>query len=113
MRNSAGLQSRTMEYRWGVVDASEPPDLRLVLGFVTVLEHRSPADGPFVDYKVMFFDVNGLPLTSFPPHQLALMASAGALAMAELEEESVDALENGPPPIAVLVPLAASEVSGA
>ncbi len=108
--HSAGLQSRTLEYRWGIVDASEPPDIRLVVGFVTVLEHRSPAEGPFVNYKIMFFDSDGQPLTSFPPQQLALLASAGALAMAELEEESADALENGPTPTAVLVPLATTEV---
>ena len=109
MRNSAGLQSRTLEYRWGVVDASEPPDIRLVLGYVTVLEHRSPADGPFVNYKLLFFDADGRPLTTFPAHEFALFASAAALAMAELEEEAADVWENGPVPLAVLVPLATPE----
>ncbi len=109
MRNSAGLQSRTLEYRWGVVDAAEPPDIRLVVGYVTVLEHRSPADSAFVNYKLMFFDADGRPLTTFPVSDFALMASAAALAMAELEEEADDALENGPPPLAVLVPLAVPE----
>ncbi len=109
MRDSA-KQSVTVEYRWGVVDAAEPPDIRLVVGFVTVLEHRSPADGPFIDYKILFFDAEGRPLTSFPPHQLALLASAGALAMAELGVgDAAKELVAGPPPSAVLVPLAVPE----
>lgn len=99
----------TTTYRWGVVDSAEPPDVRLVVGYVTVLEHRSPADSGFVDYKLVFFDAEGQPLTAFPPHQFALLASAAALAMAELEDEAASMLVNGPPPLAVLVPLAMPE----
>ncbi len=109
MRDSAALQSRTLEYRWGVVDAAEPTDIRLVVGYVTVLEHRSPADSAFVNYKLLFFDVDGRPITTFTAKGFALLASAAALALAELEEEAAVALENGPPPIAVLVPLAMPE----
>ncbi len=106
---SNAKQSITAEYRWGVVDASEPPDIRPVRGYVTVLEHRSPADSAFVTYKLMFFDVGGNQLTAFPFQDFMLMASAAALAMAELEEEAADALENGPPPLAALVTLAVPE----
>lgn len=111
MPNSAGLQSVTTEYRWGVVDASEPPDIRPVRGYVTVLEHRSPADGPLVTYRLLFSDADGLPLTTFPSQDFALMASAAGLAMAELEDEEAASsmLANGPPPHAVLVPLAMPE----
>ncbi len=109
LNKSAGLQSRTLEYRWGVVDASEPPDIRPVRGYVTVLEHRSPAEGPLVTYRLMFFDGDGNQLTAFPSGDFQLFASAAALAMAELEEEAADALENGPPSLAVLVPLATPE----
>ncbi len=105
MRNDA-RQSITTEHRWGVVDASEPPDIRLVLGFVTVLEHQTPVDGAFITYKLMFFDVNGLPLTAFPSENFQVFASAAALAMAQLEEEAADELKDGPEPIAALVPLA-------
>ncbi len=108
MRNDA-RQSITTEHRWGVVDAAEPPDLRLVVGFVTVLEHQMPADGAFLTYKIMFFDNNGLPLTAFPSENFQLFASAAALAMAELEEEAADELKDGPEPIAALVPLAAPQ----
>ncbi len=108
MRNDA-RQSITTEHRWGVVDASEPPDIRLVLGFVTVLEHQTPVDGAFLTYKILFFDAVGRPLTAFPSENFQLFASAAALAMAELEEDAADELENGPEPIAVLVPLALPE----
>lgn len=101
-----GKQSVTTEYRWGVVDASEPPDIRLVLGYVTVLEHQTPADGTFITYKLLFFDVDGRPLTAFPFEDFMLFSSAAALAMAEVDEEAAAELENGPDPIAALVPLA-------
>ena len=109
MTNNAGLQSVTTEYRWGVADVTEPPDIRLVVGYVTVLAHRSPADSAFVNYKLLFSDADGRPLTTFSPQDLALLAKAAALAMAELEEEAADVLKNGPLPLAVLVPLASSE----
>ena len=110
MRNSAGLQSRTSEYRWGVVDASEPPDIRLVRGYVTILEHRSPANSSLATYKLLFFDPDGNQLTAFPSQDFGLFASAAVLAMVEVEgEEACDAeLYNGPFPLAVLVPLALS-----
>ena len=103
-----GKQSITIEYRWGVVDASEPSDIRTVRGYVSILEHQSPADSAVVTYKLMFFDVNGLPIQSFPSQDFLLLASAAALAMAEVEEESAAALEHytGPPLMAALVPLA-------
>ncbi len=101
-----GKQSVTTEYRWGIVDASEPPDIRLVRGYVTVLEHQSPADGPLVTYKLLFFDVDGRPQTAFPFEDFLLMSSAAALAMAMVSEESAAELENSPGPVAVLVPLA-------
>ena len=112
MANSSALQSRTLEYRWGVVDASEPPDIRPVRGYVTVLEHQSPADSAFVTYKLLFSDDEGRPLTAFPSQDFGLFASAAVLAMAEVEgaEACDDALANGPSPIAVLVPLAMQEV---
>ena len=105
--NSA-LQSRTLEYRWGVVDASEPPDIRPVRGYVTVLEHQSPADSAFVTYKLLFSDEEGHSLTAFPSQDFGLFASAAVLAMAEVEGvEACDAeLDNGPSHLAVLVPLA-------
>ena len=114
MKNSSALQSRTLEYRWGVVDSSEPPDIRLVRGYVTILEHRSPADSALVTYKLLFFDADGNQLTAFPSQDFVLMASAAVLAMAEVEgEEACDAeLYNGPFPIAALVTLAMPEVSG-
>ncbi len=106
MRDSAGLQSVTTEWRWGVVDASEPPDVRPVRGFVTVLEHRSPADSPLVTYKLLFFDVEGRPVTAFPFEDFLLMTCAGALAMAEVDDEAAAELECDHVPTAVLVPLA-------
>ena len=113
MRNSAGLQSRTLEYRWGVVDASEPPDIRLVRGYVTILEHQTTAEGAFLTYKLLFFDPDGRPLTAFPSQDFLLFASAAALAMAELEGgEYADVVDNGPPPLATLVTLALTEAPG-
>ena len=108
MKNSSALQSRTLEYRWGVVDSSEPPDIRPVRGYVTVLEHRSPADSESPTYKLLFSDAEGRPLTAFPSQEFGLFASAAVLAMAEVEGvEACDSeLYNGPFPIAVLVPLA-------
>ena len=108
---SNAKQSITAEYRWGVVDASEPPDIRPVRGYVTVLEHRSPADSAFINYKLLFFDADGNPLTAFSFQDFKLFASAAALAMAELEEEeAADAVvDRGPLPLAVLVPLAVPE----
>ena len=104
MGNSA-RQSVTTEYRWGVVDASEPPDIRLVRGYVTILEHQSPVDGP-VTYKLLFFDADGRPLTAFPFEDFLLFASAAALAMAMVDDEVAVGLENDPGPVATLVPLA-------
>ena len=106
MANSA-LQSRTLEYRWGVVDASEPPDIRPVRGYVTVLEHQSPADSAFVTYKLLFSDAEGRSLTAFPSQDFGLFASAAVLVMAEVEGvEACDVeLYKDSFPLAVLVPL--------
>ena len=113
MMNSSALQSRTLEYRWGVVDASEPPDIRPVRGYVTVLEHRSPADSESPTYKLLFSDAEGRPLTAFPSQDFLLLSSAAALVMAELEGgEYADVVGNGPPPLADLVTLAMPEVLG-
>ncbi len=107
-----GKQSVTTEYRWGVVDASEPPDIRTVRGYVTVLEHhQSPPDGP-VTYKLLFFDADGRPVTAFPFGDFLLFASAAVLAMAMVDDEVAVELEklvkpeNDPGPAAALVPLA-------
>ena len=104
-------QSVTTEYRWGVVDASEPPDIRTVRGYVTVLEHQSPPDGP-VTYKLLFFDADGRPVTAFAFQDFLLFASAAVLAMAMVDDELAVELgklvkpENDPGPAAALVPLA-------
>ena len=113
MANSSALQSRTLEYRWGVVDASEPPDIRPVRGYVTVLEHQSPADSAFVTYSLLFADAEGRSLSVFPSQGFGLFASAAVLAMAEVKgEEPCDVeLYTDPFPLAVLVPLALSEMS--
>ncbi len=110
MKSSTGLQSITTEYRWGVVDASEPPDIRLVRGYITVLEHCVPADGSFVDYKLLFSDAEGRSLTAFSPQDFMLFASAAVQAMATLTKDDVDE-SDGPLPIAALVQLASPETS--
>lgn len=99
----------TTTYRWGVVDAAEPPDIRPVRGYVTVLEHQSPADGPLVTYKLLFFDADGHPVTAFSFSDFMLMSSAAALAMAAVDEEPIADLDNGPSSVAALVPLAVPE----
>lgn len=103
---SKSLQSQTLEYRWGVVDASEPEDIRLVRGYVTILERQSPTDAPLT-YQLLFFHVDGRPMVAFSIEDFLLFTSAAALALDELGLP-VDGgpLQLATPPAAVLVPLA-------
>lgn len=97
-------QSITVEYKWGVVDASEPVDIRLVRGYVIILERQSPT-GATLTYQLLFFHVDGRPMVAFPVEDFLLFASAAALALAELGLP-LDGWPLADSPAAALVPLA-------
>ncbi len=80
---SEALQRITREYRWGIVDANEPPGVRTIRGFVTVLEFCAPNGAP-LDYVVAFFDTDGRPIPTFQADEFKLFACAAGLAMKAL-----------------------------
>lgn len=96
-------QSRTLDYRWGVCDASEPAGVRTIKGYVTFLE-RQTSLGATIGYRVIFSDPDGMPISNFSIEDFALFASAVSLARKELGLTADDS----PEPIASLVKLAAS-----
>ncbi len=96
-------QSRTLEYRWGVCDASEPEGIRVIKGYVTFLE-RQTGSGATLAYRLIFSDPDGLPISNFSIEDFALFNSAVNLARKELGLP----VDDSPEPIAALVKLAAS-----
>ena len=96
------LQTKTLEYRWGVVNSAEPVGIRAVRGYVTILERRNAADGP-LGYHILFFDADGLPIQNFLAEDFSLFTSAAYLAWKEL---GLPPIEGSPDePVATLVPL--------
>ncbi len=94
-------QSRTLEYRWGVCDASEPEGVRTIKGYVTFLE-RQTGSGATLAYTLLFSNQDGLPISNFSIEDFSLFASAANLARKELGLP----VEDSPDPIAALVKLA-------
>jgi hypothetical protein len=103
------LQSKTLEYRWGVVAASEPVGIRTIRGYVTILERQNARGGP-LGYHILFFDVDGRPIQSFLVDDFPLFTSAAYLAWKELGLPVLarDALALLGTEIATLVPLAST-----
>lgn len=80
---SNALQSKTSEYRWGVVASDEPVGIRTIRGYVTILDRRNAQDSP-IGYHILFFDPDGRPIQSFLADDFPLFTSAAYLAWKEL-----------------------------
>lgn len=94
-------ESVVRTYRWGIVAAGEPPGVRSVQGFVSVLEFCTPSGAP-LSYQLVFFDVDGRPLERFEVGDFRLFACAAGLALEELGLPHAD----GPEHAAELIVLA-------
>lgn len=94
-------ESIVKTYRWGVVSTDEPPGVRTIRGFVSVLELQTPSGAP-TDYRIVFFDIDGHPLQNFSVDDFRLFACAAGLATEELGLSQ----SNSPNHLAALVVLA-------
>lgn len=77
-----GFQGNTKEWRWPVVDATEPPGIRVIRGYVTVLEHRPPGGGSH--HTIHFADADRQPIGGFTQDELWMFMDAAAAALQEL-----------------------------
>lgn len=100
--NNDALQTKTLEYRWGIVATAEPVGIRAVRGYVSILERRNAVDGP-LGYHILFFDADGLPIQSFLAEDFPLFTSAAYLAWKSLGLPSIEGSPDEP--VAALVPL--------
>ena len=91
----------TVTYRWGVVAADEPVDVRTIKGYVTILEHQNSLGAP-MSYSILFFDADGLPISHFGAEDFSLFVGAAILAWGELGLPGVLVVGEA----AALVPLA-------
>lgn len=96
------LQSKTLEYRWGVVASNEPVGIRTIRGYVTILDRRNAVDGP-IGYHILFFDPDGRPIQNFLADDFPLFVSAADAAWKELGLPAIGSFDSQ---IATLVPLA-------
>jgi len=81
-------RSTIVEYRWGVFAASEPPDIRTIHGYVTILVHYNSLDAP-VSHQIMLSDAEGRPMQTFLADDFPLFVSAAYAAWEELGLPSI------------------------
>ncbi len=102
-------RSTTVEYRWGIFARKEPPAVRTIHGYVTILVQYNSLDAP-VSHQIMFADAQGRPMQSFLADDFSLFVSAAYAAWEELELPSIGApggtAGDGPAPLAKIVTLA-------
>lgn len=77
-----GFQGSTKEWRWPVVDITEPPDIRVIRGYVTILERHTPGEGSY--HTIHFADVDRQPIGGFTPDEYWMFMDAVAAALREL-----------------------------
>lgn len=98
-------RSHIVEYRWGVFANAEPPDIRAIHGYVTILVHQN-ANGDPVMHQIMFSDAEGRPIQGFLADDFSLFVSAAYAAWKELELPSIGDPGEGIAPLAKIITLA-------
>ena len=89
MTTSRGFQGTTQEWRWPVVDTTEPKHVRTVQGYVTILGRITPGDDmQHVDYTIFFSNKDGQPLSSMNSSVLWMYHDAAAAALGVLGVEA-------------------------
>lgn len=85
---SSGIQGRTTEYRWPVIDTSEPPGIRTVRGHITILVYETEAVA-HISRRVVFSDAEGRPLPSIAIEDMRMFYDAAHAALKEMDLLSV------------------------
>lgn len=80
---TSGFQARTTEYRWPVVDATEPKGVRTIRGYVTILLGQTEGGAP-LSCHVMFQDVEGRPFQSIDIEDIDIFYDAAQAALVEM-----------------------------
>lgn len=83
-----GLLSTTREYRWGIVCADEPPGVRMLRGFVTILVRQTEGDTS-PSYRVLYQDAEGRPYQSLTIEDVDVFYDATQAALVEMGLRSV------------------------
>ena len=98
-------RSTTVEYRWGIFAREEPPAVRTIHGYVTILVQYNRLDAP-VSHQIMLSDAQGRPMQSFLADDFSLFVSAAYAAWEELELPSLGTLGGEIADLAKIVTLA-------
>lgn len=102
-------RSTNVEYRWGIFANDEPPDVRVIHGYVTILVRYNSNDAP-VSHHIMLSDADGRPMQGFLADDFPLFVSAAYAAWEELELPAISAPGGTPgdgiAPLAKIITLA-------
>ena len=69
-------ESVIASYRWAIFDASEPKGVRIVRGYIIILEERTVGTGAPLEWVTSYHDAEGQPKHRFTSGEQAIFGSA-------------------------------------